>query len=58
MAETLPVIIYPEEPVQHSDPNEIPVFYEYQWSDVALAKKGGGLNGKVALGWAPYPTPI
>jgi len=41
-AESVPVNTYYEEPVQHDDPDEIPVFYDYPWSDVALAKKRGG----------------
>ncbi len=32
----------------------IPVFYDYPYSDVALAKRGG-LDNKIALGG--YPTP-
>jgi len=25
---TVPTIVYPDEPVEHDDPDEIPVFYE------------------------------
>jgi len=41
-AESVPVIPYYNQPAQHDDPDEIPVFYDYPWSDVALVKKGGG----------------
>ena len=39
--ETRPAATYHEEAEEPEGPDAIPVFYDYPYSDVALAKKGG-----------------
>jgi hypothetical protein len=46
-AESVPVTIYCDELVKPNDPYEIPLFCDYPWSDVMLAKKASALTGRL-----------
>ena len=47
-AESGPVTTYYDEPIQHNDPDEIPVFYDYPWPDVVLVKRGCPVRGSTS----------
>lgn len=55
---TVPIIVFIDEPVEQDDPDEIPVFYDYPWSDVALAKREGPEREGCIEGYPPSPPPF